>query len=132
MTRPIWNRIVDAIAFAAFVLLTATGVLERYLLPPRSGRFTTIWGLDRHDWGSIHYGIAIVFLGAVAVHLVLHWRWIACAIRGRESEASGARWALGLVAALALFALALAPFLSPIETTPREGGRGRAGAHRAR
>ncbi len=39
------NFVVDLAAFVAFVLLTTTGVLLRYILPPGSGRFTTLWGL---------------------------------------------------------------------------------------
>jgi hypothetical protein len=53
MRRPSSYFIVDALAFAAFVFLAAGGVLMRYVLPPGSGHFTTVWGLDRHEWSSI-------------------------------------------------------------------------------
>jgi uncharacterized membrane protein HdeD (DUF308 family) len=121
MRRPVWNLVVDAVAFAAFVLLTATGVLMRYALPPGSGRHTTVWDLDRHGWGALHFAIAVVFLAALAVHLVLHWRWIANAIRGRPREGSGWRMALGLIGLLALLALAAAPFVAPVEQRQPEG-----------
>ena len=115
MKRPNVNFIVDFLGFSGFVLLTATGVLMRYVLPPGSGRFTTIWTLDRHEWGSIHFWIAIAFLAVLAFHLFLHWRWIMTLMRGRPREGSGARLALGTVGLLALLALAIAPFLSPVE-----------------
>ena len=67
------NFIVDVIAFSCFVYLAATGVLIRYVLPPGSGHFSTIWGLDRHEWGSVHFWTAIVLLCTIAVHLILHW-----------------------------------------------------------
>ena len=51
MNRTWVNFVIDTVAFVAFVLLTTTGVLMRYLLPPGSGHYTTIWGLDRHEWG---------------------------------------------------------------------------------
>ncbi len=120
MKRPNLNFIVDSLGFAGFVLLTATGVLMRYVLPPGSGRSTTIWTLDRHEWGSIHFWIAIVFLAVLAFHLFLHWRWIATLMSGRPREGSGARLALGTVGLAALLALAIAPFLSPVERTGRE------------
>jgi hypothetical protein len=117
--RPNVNFVVDFLGFAGFVLLTATGVLMRYVLPPGSGHSTTIWALDRHEWGSIHFWIAIAFLAVLAFHLFLHWRWIATLMSGRPREGSGARVALGTVGLLALLALAVAPFLSPVE---RDGG----------
>ena len=115
MRRPAVNFIIDSLGFAGFVLLTATGVLMRYLLPPGSGRSTTAWALDRHEWGSIHFWLAITFLAVLAFHLFLHWRWIVAVLKGRPREGSGARVALGIVGLLALLALAIAPFLSPIE-----------------
>ena len=115
MKRPNVNFAVDCLGFAGFVLLTATGVLMRYLLPPGSGHSTSIWTLDRHEWGSIHFWIAIAFLAVLAFHLFLHWRWIATLMSGRPREGSGARIALGTVGLAALLALAIAPFLSPVE-----------------
>lgn len=109
------NFIIDAIAFAGFVSLTTTGVLMRYILPPGSGRSTTIWGLDRHEWGDIHFWVSAVFLLILALHLVLHWRWIANVIRGRPREGSGYRATLGMVGFIAVIALASAPLLAPVE-----------------
>ena len=121
MKRTTINFIIDALAFAGFLFLTTTGVLMRYVLPPGSGYHTTIWGLDRHDWGALHFWIAIVFLGALALHLFLHWRWVVCVISGKPREGSGVRLALGLVAALAITAAALAPFGSAVESTRSSG-----------
>ena len=127
MKRPNVNFIVDFLGFAGFVLLTATGVLMRYVLPPGSGHSTTIWTLDRHEWGSIHFWIAIAFLAVLAFHLFLHWRWIVTLMSGRPREGSGARVALGTVGLAALLALAIAPFLSPVERDG--GGPARPGPH---
>jgi hypothetical protein len=126
MKRPNVDFIVDSLGFAGFVLLTATGVLMRYLLPPGSGHFTTIWTLDRHEWGSIHFWIAIAFMAVLAFHLFLHWRWIMTLMRGRPREGSGARFTLGTVGLMALLALAIAPFLSPVERDGEEPRRPRA------
>ena len=119
MKRSNVNFTVDCLGFAAFVLLTATGVLMRYVLPPGSGRSTTIWGLDRHEWGDIHFWIAIAFFAALALHLFLHWRWIVALMSGRPREGSGARVALGTLGLATCLALAISPFLSPVE---RAGG----------
>lgn len=123
------NFLVDAVAFAAFVFLTATGVLVRYVLPPGSGHFSRLWGMDRHEWGQIHFWIAVVLMGALALHLFLHWRWVVCMVKGRPREGSGVRVALAIVGALALAGLAVAPFLGQVELTGEPPHRIRSGEH---
>jgi hypothetical protein len=109
------NFVIDIIAFIGFLFLTTTGVLMRYILPPGSGRFSSIWGLSRHEWGAIHFWISVAFFSVLIVHLLLHWRWIIHAITGRPSEQSGLRAGLGIVGLLALIALSFAPVISPVE-----------------
>jgi hypothetical protein len=115
MRKPSLKFLIDGIAFAAFVLLTGTGVLMRYVLPPGTGHFLTLWGLDRHEWGVIHFWIAVAMMAALALHLLLHWRWIVSMIRGRPREGSGVRVALAFVGILGLIGLALSPFFGPVE-----------------
>jgi hypothetical protein len=122
--RTATNFVVDALAFVAFALLTATGLVERYLLPPGSGHFQALWGMNRHRWGEIHFWIAMALMAVLALHLVLHWNWIVCVVRGKRSEASGGRVALGVVGLVGVVGLSIAPFLSPVEQTG-EPGRGR-------
>lgn len=105
----------DLIAFVGFVVLTTTGVLMRYILPPGSGYYSTIWSLDRHEWGSIHFWISVVFFLILALHLVLHWRWIMNALLGRPREGSGFRAGLGIVGLITVLALAIAPLVAPVE-----------------
>jgi hypothetical protein len=54
--------LIDALAFTGLTLLVSTGVLLEYLLPPGSGRWVTIWSMDRHAWGDIHFWMACFFL----------------------------------------------------------------------
>lgn len=117
MKRTSLNFWVDALAFAEFAFLATTGVLMRYLLPPGSGRFTTMLGLDRHEWGSVHFWVALAMFATLAVHLALHWKWIVCVVKGRSSEASGQRLLLGGVGLVGVVALAASPLFAPVETT---------------
>jgi uncharacterized protein DUF4405 len=131
MKRSTLNLVVDAIAFAGFVFMTASGVLLRFLLPPGSGYRTTIWGLDRHDWGGVHFWVSVALLGALSVHVLLHWKWIVCVLRGQPRGAgSGVRLALGLVGLIAVLALAAAPLVSSVERAEFGRGQGRRGAGR--
>jgi len=109
------NFVVDALAFVAFAFLTATGVLVRYVLPPGSGHFSTVWGMDRHEWGHVHFWIAVVLSAALGFHLFLHWRWIVCMVQGRPREGSGVRVALALVGVMAFVGLTAAPFFGRVE-----------------
>jgi hypothetical protein len=128
MRRVTQNLIVDVVAFVCFVLLASTGVIMRFSLPPGSGRHVGIFGLDRHGWGDIHFWIALALLGVLALHLVLHWKWIVCVVRGRPREGSGPRAMLGLMGLLAAIALVAAPLLAPVETIEVAPGEGRHGA----
>lgn len=128
MNRSSLNFLIDAAAFVVFLFLTTTGILTRYVLPPGSGRWVTLWGLDRHGWGDVHFWLAIALLAILALHLALHWRWVVCMVRGQRSQASGARVALGLIGAIGLLALGAAPFFAPVERSitprlPRDDGR---------
>ena len=115
MKRSRKNFVIDSLAFLFFLCLVSTGIVLHYLLPHGSGGSRSIWGMNRHDWGDIHFYISIGFLLILAIHLILHWNWIVNLIRGKKRETSGRRALLGLVAVLAILAVAVSPLLSPIE-----------------
>lgn len=134
MSRTSLNAAIDTIAYAGFVFLGTTGLLLRYQLPPGSGRshgmgtgaggagrdITTVWGLSRHEWGSIHYWVALGLMAALAVHLILHWKWIVCVLKGKpHSDVSGGRFALGIAGLVLVTLLATTPLVTPSQTTPR-------------
>lgn len=134
MSRTALNAIVDAIAYTGLVVLATTGLMLRWQMPPGSGGLhgmgagagagnrpvTVVWGLSRHEWGSIHYWIALALMGVLAVHLVLHWKWIVCVLRGKpHSNVSGGRFALGVAGLVLVTLMAAAPLLTPAQTAPR-------------
>ena len=131
--RTTLNRVIDTLAFVGFVLVATTGFLLYVLLPPGSGRLygigtgyraegksvTLLWDLTRHDWGAIHFWVAMGLMVVLAIHLVLHWRWIVHSLRGRPREGSGLRVALGLMGLVVLLTIAVAPWLSPMARVTR-------------
>ena len=123
--KKILNIWVDSLAYIGFVLLSTTGVLMYYILPPGSGHHKTIWGWDRHTWGDIHFWTAVVFFAALALHLVLHWNWIIAVLKGKPKE-TGSRWRflLGSVGLLSVLLIGIIPVLSPIQenTSDRHNG----------
>lgn len=113
---------IDISAFISFVFVVSTGVLMRYVLPPRSGQSMEIFGMSRHEWGNIHFYITFIFLAILSIHLFLHWKFIRNIFRGRIKEASAPRLLFGLVGLLAVLALAVAPFVVSIEySDPTKG-----------
>lgn len=127
------NFIIDALAFTAGIFLFSTGCILRFVLIPGSGGMhgaghgvhasersvTLLWGLTRHQWGSIHFWIAIAFLVLLSLHIFLHWNWIRCVVLGAPRDASGLKSAIGLAALLLLLILALSPFFSATSTITR-------------
>jgi hypothetical protein len=117
MSKSMVNFLVDSVMFVAVMLLSATGFLIRYVLPPGSGHFSQLWRMDRHQWGQIHFWIAVVLMGAVALHLLLHWNWVVCMVRGRPGKASRIRVALAVIGVFALTGLMVALFFAQVEQT---------------
>lgn len=97
MRRTTVNFIVDLIGFVDLLLLVATGAIMKWTLPPGSGggghgygygfrggrglgpgggQVKQLLGLGRHDWGDIHFILALVFIFLILVHIALHWPWI--------------------------------------------------------
>jgi hypothetical protein len=82
------NFLVELSMLGSTVLLILFGLVMKYVLPPGSGGGrhggaggnlpATFLGLNRHEWGDIHFQIAVVLLSMLAVHLLLHWTWIRC------------------------------------------------------
>ena len=107
--------LIDISAFISFIFVISTGVLMRYVLPPRSGQSIEILGMSRHEWGDIHFYITFIFLVILSIHLILHWKFIRNIFHGRLKEASNFRLILGLVGLIAVLALAVAPFVAPKE-----------------
>lgn len=105
-------KLIDITAFALLVLLSSTGMLLHFVLPPRSGHEERIWEMSRHDWGEIHFYIAVTFFVVLVAHLFLHSHFIAKLFKTDSAEKSSLRQALGILGLIVLFSLSIAPFLT--------------------
>jgi len=89
MRRITLNFIVDSVSFVNLVGLGFTGFIIKYILPPGTGglgrlqhsgqgrvQIKYFWSMTRHEWGDIHFYLAVLFVILMAVHIVLHWTWI--------------------------------------------------------
>ena len=89
MKRSSLNFIVDFASFVSLVGIVLTGIILKYVLPPCTGgcgqalsggmgreHIKDLWSMTRHEWGSIHYCLALLFIVLMTAHVLLHWEWI--------------------------------------------------------
>ena len=78
------NLVIDALLLLCVAAIAGIGLLIKYVLVPGYQRWEIydrnvdlfFWGLDRHQWGTIHLATGIVFLALLVLHVVLHWSMI--------------------------------------------------------
>lgn len=115
MKRATIISLIDVVAFIAFLFLTSSGILLRYLLPPGSGRWSELWGMTRHQWSEVHFWLSAFFFAVLAMHLLQHWRFVLGLFRGHLKECLRLRVALGVVGLIAIILIGLAPLISPVQ-----------------
>ncbi len=102
--------LIDMLAAACLLTMVATGYVLRFPLPPSTNRTHELWGLSRHEWGTIHSWASLGLLLVLIIHLVLHWDWIVAMIRHRfacfQGGGANAGRHAGLVTMAVLVALA--------------------------
>jgi hypothetical protein len=133
MSRPKINFIIDIIMMLVMMLAAGVGLLIKYVLLPgfkrniKYGRDVdlTYWGLDRHQWGTVHLIISLVLVFLVLLHIILHWRQIKiiyCNLVRKRQQ----RIALAIGFLFACFFIAIGPlFITPQVVTAVGHGTGR-------
>ncbi len=76
MKRNWINGWLDILLALGLWSLALTGLIMRYVLPPGSGWRRALWGLNRHDWGNVHFWLSLGVGTLLTMHLALHWQWI--------------------------------------------------------
>ncbi len=129
MKRSRLNLVVDLISALSFIALTTTGLVLYWKLPPGSGRvegpegpdrpLTLLWGWDRHEWGALHFGLGLLFLAVLSLHVGLHWKWLVTMMtRKRTDQPPEPRAALGLIG-LSLLIVSLLPLAGSSQVKTR-------------
>lgn len=75
MRRNVLHLTIDIVLFLTVLGLMTTGLHIAFVLPPGS-RGDTVWSMTRHDWGDVHFWMALAMFAAVVVHLILNWSWV--------------------------------------------------------
>jgi hypothetical protein len=76
MEKPLKRWAVNVVSFVLFSLLAVTGLANWLVLPHGGGRREGILIATRHLLMEVHAWLAMLFLVAIAIHLVLHGSYI--------------------------------------------------------
>ncbi|MCB2145801.1 MAG: DUF4405 domain-containing protein [Deltaproteobacteria bacterium] len=76
MGKPLKLWAVNIVSFVLFSLLAVTGLVNWLVLPHGGGRREGILIVTRHLLMEVHAWLAMLFLVAIAIHLVLHGSYI--------------------------------------------------------
>lgn len=86
-----WLFGMDVLNTVLLLVLAATGIIIKWVLPPGMGRYgrggNTLLGLTRHDWGDLHIWVALIFVASVIVHLAMHTGFIRTMIKPHHASA---------------------------------------------
>ena len=89
MKRSSLNFIIDLVALLNLLGLASTGFIMKFILPPGTGgrgrllhggpggeHIKQLWSMTRHEWGGIHFYLALLFVILMVLHIILHWGWL--------------------------------------------------------
>ncbi len=121
------NLSIDIIMLLLLMPLAGIGFLIKYVLIPgmqRNERYGAdveleFWGLTRHQWGSVHLIISIVFLVLLLIHIILHWKMIVCIFRRMVPNKTLRTTSATLIAGIGFLLIAFPLFVKP-EIVTRE------------
>lgn len=76
------NLSIDAIMFILMMAVAGIGFLIKYVLVPGFKRHEIYdkdielyyWGIDRHQWGTIHLIVSLILLFLLFLHIVFYWK----------------------------------------------------------
>ena len=84
MNKSKLNFIIDIVMFICMTLIASIGFLIKFTLIPGKESWEIygknvdllLFGMDRHQWGTVHLYIGFVLLGLLILHIYLHWKMI--------------------------------------------------------
>lgn len=124
MNKTSLHLLIDLLASVALTVLVATGYMLWFVLPPGTNRTHELFGWMRHEWGELHFWIAVVLLAVLAMHVATHWRWLSmglCKRLGMKALAERRPAAAGVIALfIGVAPLALVIAMAHLRVTPME------------
>lgn len=84
MKRSYVNLIIDIVLLLLFVAVSGIGILMKYIMPSNysvrhegaTSYASDVLGMNRHEWGYIHWILSLLLLLFILIHIILHWKMI--------------------------------------------------------
>ncbi len=126
------NLVIDALLLLCLAAIAGIGLLIKYVLVPGYQRWEIygrnvslfFWRLDRHQWGTIHFIIGLVFLALLVLHVVLHWQMVVGIYR-KLIPNRFACWVIALILLVVTILLFAFPCFVKPEVIEQGRGKGR-------
>jgi len=126
------NFIIDVLMFIVMMAIGGIGLLIKFILVPGSKIWQIygenldllLWGLDRHQWGSIHLILGYILLGLLVLHIVFHWKQIGVMFKCIIAKKSF-RIVLTIIFIFLSLLFFLFAFIVEIDKVPLKRGEGR-------
>jgi len=125
------NFLIDAVMFICMMAIAGIGFLMKFVLIPGKERWIKygrnvdlyLFGLDRHEWGTVHLIVGLVLLGLLFFHIVLHWGMVVNIYRRLVPQKSIANVIAILFVIPCIIFILIPFFLSPEVHESMEGKR---------
>lgn len=108
MKKVLTNYVTDILIFIVLSSQVFTGIILHRFPAELTG--TTVLGLTRYTWGTLHWLTSLIFIMVIILHVILHWGWIKSLTRKYMNRVSAVF--LVLIAVAFLFS-----FLTPYYVT---------------
>lgn len=116
-----FNLSIDMIMLLLMMAIAGIGFLMKYILIPGFQRNTLygsnvdieFLGLTRHQWGTIHLIMGLIFLGLLILHLILHWNMILNIFKRMISHKTWRIAFASLLTVISLFLISFPLFVKP-------------------
>jgi len=108
------NFVIDCLLMIVLAAIAGIGFMLAWNIP--RGRVRNVLyghdkelfflGLDRQGWSDVHLVLALVMLGLMVLHIILHWNQIVCMYRRLIGSAAARRalaWVFSILCLLLLF-----------------------------
>ncbi|MDK2972045.1 MAG: hypothetical protein PWP23_1800 [Candidatus Sumerlaeota bacterium] len=119
-----FHFVLDGTILFLFVLVLSTGLMLKFVLPHGSGG-AALLGQTRHEWGGIHFWLSMGLVGLMALHVLVHRRWVWAMAKGKQPERQKARLTAFVAATVVILAILAVPFLFPVSGQMAGGGERR-------
>ena len=131
MNKSKLNFIIDIFMFICMTLIASIGFLIKFtLITGMESREIygknvdlLLFGMDRHQWGTIHLYIGFILLALLALHIFLHWKMIVGLYHKLIITPKTRKVSFWTFIAVSFFLIA-SPFIVSPKVVEREHGKG--------